>query len=94
MKRTYWTLIPFLALAMALPATAFAGEDTSPDDDARRGRNAAGATVYDFEDDNVEGEVLRPDGALISGRGHGRHASLVTLRPHFIDRLIVLAREV
>lgn len=53
-----------------------------------------GATVYDFEDDNVDGEILSPEGALISSRGRSKHASLITIRPHFIPELIKMSMDI
>ena len=50
--------------------------------------------VYDFEDDNVDGEILRPEGANLSSRGSMKHASLINIRPHFLRELINLARDV
>jgi hypothetical protein len=62
-------------------SAAFAGED-------------GGVAVYDFEDDNVDGEVLRPEGANLNSRGSMKHASLINIRPHFLRELINLARDV
>ena len=53
-----------------------------------------GVAVYDFEDDNVDGEVLRPEGANLSSRRSLKHASLINIRPHFLRELINLARDV
>lgn len=53
-----------------------------------------GTTIYNFEDDNVDGEILSPDGANISSRGRVKHASLITIRPHFLSELIALARDI
>ncbi|MCA9715947.1 MAG: DUF4349 domain-containing protein [Myxococcales bacterium] len=36
---------------------------------------AAGDAVYDFEDDDVDGEVLSPEGANIASRGRSSHGS-------------------
>lgn len=49
--------------------------------------DSGGISVYDFEDDAVDGEVLSPEGANINSRGKIRHASMLTLRPHFIAEL-------
>ena len=65
----------------AFGCVAFSGED-------------GGVAVYDFEDDNVDGEVLRPEGANLSSRGSQKHASLINIRPHFLRELINLARDV
>ena len=45
-------------------------------------------TTYDFSDDIVEGELVRPDGELIEGSRHDRGSSLITIREHFIDKMI------
>ena len=78
-------------VAMAAPAPA-AG--TNADDAAFRGGGKGGTTVYDFEDDNVDGEILSPEGANLSSRGRSKHASLITIRPHFIPELIKMANDI
>ncbi|MCA9638630.1 MAG: hypothetical protein KC420_21520, partial [Myxococcales bacterium] len=40
------------------------------------GGGGAGTVLYDFEDDDVEGELLRPDGADLSSRGRNRASGL------------------
>ena len=44
--------------------------------------------TYDFADDIVEGELVRPDGELIEGQRHRDGSSLITIREHFIDKMI------
>ena len=76
-----------LSLLLAAP-----GNDTDADAAAYAGSNG-GVSVYDFEDDHVDGEVLSPDGANITTAGRIRHASLLTLRAHFIAELHRLALD-
>jgi hypothetical protein len=83
----------FLAVALWASAAAAAPEGGDADDAARKGEKG-GVTVYDFDDDNVDGEVLRPEGANLSSRGRVKHASLITIRPHFLRELINMARDV
>ena len=45
-------------------------------------------TTYDFADDIVEGELVRPDGEIIEGAQTGRAQSLINIREHFIDKMI------
>jgi hypothetical protein len=78
----------YLLLTLLLAAPA---QDA---DAAARQGSKAGATVYDFEDDNVDGEVLSPTGANVSSRGRSKHASMIKIRPHFIPELIKLANDV
>lgn len=84
-----------LATIMLLASTAQAAPEGSTDaDSAAFSGEDGGVAVYDFEDDNVDGEVLRPEGANLSSRGSMKHASLINIRPHFLRELINLARDV
>ena len=40
------------------------------------------------------GSAPRPEGANLSSRGRVKHASLITIRPHFLRELINMARDV
>lgn len=79
--------------ALLLSATAWAGPEDA-DAAAMSGSNGEGVTVYDFEDDDVDGEVLSPEGANLSSRGRSKHASMITIRPHFIPELIKMANDI
>jgi len=81
-----------LALATATQVPV-ATTDEDADEAARVGK-VGGVTVYDFEDDSVEGELLSPEGANISSRGRAKHASLIKIRPHFIPEMIRLTLDV
>lgn len=45
-------------------------------------------TSYDFEDDLVQGDLVRPDGENLMVRRRGARASLIKIREHFIPELI------
>jgi len=68
------TMAALAVIFLALPALAQEGEVRE--------------TTYDFSDDIVEGELVRPDGELIEGSRHDRGSSLITIREHFIDKMI------
>jgi hypothetical protein len=46
------------------------------------------ATSYDFEDDLVTGDLVRPDGELLNVRRRGNRASLIQIREHFIPEML------
>lgn len=46
------------------------------------------ATTYDFEDDLVSGDLVRPDGELLNVRRRGRRSSLIRIREHFIPEML------
>jgi hypothetical protein len=79
--------------ALLLSATAWAAP-ADADSAALSGQGADGVTVYDFEDDDVDGEILSPEGANLSSRGRSKHASMITIRPHFIPELIKMANDI
>jgi len=69
----------FAALIVALP---FAGAPALAQD------VPAGETTYDFEDDLVTGDLVRPDGEQLIVRRRGRRASLIQIREHFIPEML------
>ena len=45
-------------------------------------------TTYDFEDDLVQGDLVRPDGENLMVRRRGARESLIRVREHFISELL------
>lgn len=45
-------------------------------------------TVYDFEDDMVEGDLQRPDGELVDSLRKVKHSSLIEIRKDFIPEML------
>jgi hypothetical protein len=48
----------------------------------------AAATTYDFEDDLVQGDLVRPDGENLMVRRRGARESLIKIREHFVPELL------
>jgi hypothetical protein len=86
-------LVAFVAASLVATTASAAPEGGDADEAASKGKQG-GVTVYDFDDDNVDGEVLRPEGANLAARGRVKHASLISIRPHFLRELINMARDV
>jgi hypothetical protein len=70
---------PAAAAANAPRATAPAADDNV---------QYKAKTVYDFEDDMVEGDLQRPDGELIDSVRKVKHSSLIEIRPNFIPEML------
>ena len=51
-------------------------------------------TVYDFDDDLVEGELQRPDGEFIDTQRRAKHSSLITIRADFIPEMLKSAEDI
>lgn len=45
-------------------------------------------TSYDFEDDLVQGDLVRPDGENLMVRRRGARESLIRIREHFVPELL------
>lgn len=45
-------------------------------------------TEYNFDDDVVEGDLVRPDGEMALARRRGRQSSLIRVRQHFIPEML------
>jgi len=65
----------FLGAAIAVPSAL--AQDAPPPE-----------TTYDFEDDLVSGDLVRPDGEQLIVRRRGRRASLIQIREHFIPEML------
>ncbi len=85
-----------LSLVLAALASAVSGAALAADKPAG-GTAAAGGdenttykakTVYDFEDDMVEGDLQRPDGELVNALKKTEHSSLIEIRKDFIPEML------
>jgi|SRR4051794_13432455 hypothetical protein len=89
------------ATGRALAAEPAAG---GGDEKAAGGAAAAGGddanttykakTVYDFEDDTVEGDLQRPDGELVSAGKKAEHSSLIEIRKDFIPEMLKTLEDI
>jgi hypothetical protein len=56
--------------------------------EAGGGGGGGSATTYDFEDDLVQGDLVRPDGENLMVRRRGARESLIKIREHFVPELL------
>jgi len=95
MNRTLFALVSATLLAGATPALA---QEAAPP--AAAPAPAAGGvqykqkTVYDFDDDVVEGDLVRPDGEFAEVRSKAKHSSLIKIREHFIPEMLKSAEDI
>ena len=57
-------------------------------DDMVGGGGVFQVTEYDFEDDLVTGDLVRPDGELVGARRKSKVSSLIRVRKHFIPEML------
>jgi hypothetical protein len=70
---------------IAVPAAAQEAPAPAP---AAGGGGGGDTTTYDFEDDLVQGDLVRPDGENLMVRRRGARESLIRIREHFINELL------
>ncbi len=52
------------------------------------GGGGGGATTYDFQGDDVSGDLVKPDESNIQGEQHGKTSSLIDIRSDFIPEML------
>ncbi len=82
MKR-FVVVTAFLGLGLALPVTVSA-QDKGEDD----------VEVFDFEEDTLTTDYLKPNTFLIDGLGGGRQSSLIKVRLDFVAEIVKSAEDI
>ncbi|MBO6939659.1 MAG: hypothetical protein JJ863_32110 [Deltaproteobacteria bacterium] len=77
-----------LMVAGALTGAMVFGFGFAPSSVEAQDAGGGDATTYDFEDDLVSGDLVRPDGEMLSVRRRGRRQSLIRIREHFIPEML------
>jgi hypothetical protein len=75
-------LIPTLAAAQDMPQPEVGRAQQGGDVEYQK------ETVYDFEGDDVTGNLIKPDGENITGQTHGKTSSLIKIRSDFIPEML------
>lgn len=70
------------------PAAGGAAAGAAPAGAAGSGVQYKSKTVYDFDDDTVEGDLVRPDGEMVDTRRGAKHSSLIKIRENFIPEML------
>ena len=75
-------------------ARAFAADPKPPAGGGDDNVQYKAKTVYDFEDDMVEGDLQRPDGELVNSLKKTEHSSLIEIRKDFIPEMLKSLEDV
>jgi hypothetical protein len=89
MSRTLFSLFAAIVLVTATGGVLFA-QDKGADGNVQY----KSKTVYDFDDDTVEGDLVRPDGEFVDTRKGAKHSSLIKIRENFIPEMIKSAEDI
>lgn len=99
MKRFMASMLALGIMTMGGLASAQQKPPTKPA--AKPAAGATGGTTtaaprvrnYDFDADFIDGELVRPDGELLSARGKVEHGSLIRVRDNFIPEIVKSAED-
>jgi hypothetical protein len=83
-----------VALAQDKPANPPRATAAPAGGNAEENTTYKAKTVYDFEDDMVEGDLQRPDGELIDSVRKAKHSSLIEIRKDFIPEMLKSLEDV
>jgi hypothetical protein len=83
MKRTALATL-VLGLTFASPAIA---------QDKGKNQSRPAAKSYDFSGDEIDGELVKPDGDFLDTRKFASHTSLIRIRKDFIKEIVKSAED-
>ncbi len=92
MKRHIVSLLAFLAVSLAGSAafaqTAPAASQGGGVSSSVEGSGAARTQTFNFTDELVQGQLVRPDGETSRIRRRGSGISLIRIREHFVPEML------
>jgi hypothetical protein len=83
MKRTAIATVVLGLLAFAGPASA---QDKGKKEEKK-------VKTYDFSGDEIDGELVKPDGDFLDTRKFASHTSLIRIRKDFIKEIVKSAED-
>jgi len=79
-----------LSLVGAIAGSAFAQKAAPAGGDVQY----KAKTTYDFDDDLVEGDMVKPDGEMLDSRNKAKHSSLIKIRENFLPEMLKTAEDI
>ena len=73
----------FIAIAAASFVLGIASIASAQSTDGEEGIIYKKKTTINFEDDTIDGDLTRPDGAYVESRKRVRHSNLIKIRENF-----------
>lgn len=86
-------IIAFLSIGLASPAMAADSRSAASAAAESHAQAPPAVSHYDFEDDQVEGDLQRPDGELISSIPKAKQKSLIEIRRNFIPEILKMIED-
>ena len=80
--------ILFASFGIVASLTAFSIDARAADEEDEPGVIYQKKTIVSFEDDMIDGDLTRPDGAYVESRKRVRHSNLIKIREDFRDKIL------
>lgn len=77
-----------LGVVLMVGATALAQDQPAAAGGGGGAQGGGQTTTYNFDDDIVQGDLVRPDGEMALARRRGRQSSLIRVREHFVPEML------
>ena len=61
---------------------------------AQEAEDDEGPQVFDFEEDEISTDYLKPNTMMVEGLRRGRMSSLISVRLHFVDEIVRSAEDI
>lgn len=92
------SILAVIALTI-VPGAVFAQDDMPSAGEAMGGGGGENVvykkeTEYDFEADDVEGNLVKPDEANIGAEQHGKTSSLIKIRSDFVPEMLKSVEDI
>ncbi len=84
-SRNFFVILFLVGLTTLFSTAVAAAQDGPPPADES---GADKVTSYDFDDDVLTGDLVRPDGEMLQVRRAGDRNSLIRVREHFVPELM------
>ena len=82
------------AVALAFPLAALAQGKGKAKPAAAKAEEPKKVKSYDFTGDEIDGELVKPDGDFLDTRKFASHTSLIRLRKDFIKEIVKSAEDI
>ncbi len=90
--RRWWSVLAVVGI-LAGPVSAVFAQEGDVVVDPETGETYEKKTVYDFEDDVVEGTLVKPEGDYLQSRQRGKQSSLIKIRDNFVPEMLKSAED-
>ena len=96
MKTNRWIACLIVGVSLMWSAAAVAQEAGAALDNGGGGGGVVyqKETSYDFEGDDVEGALVKPDGENFNGEARGKTSSLIKIRGDFVPEMLKSVEDI